>query len=220
MLSSTLPPGLYALCDDGLSRDRSLLDKARLLLEGGVRVLQVRIKHGTAREGLETAREVARLCRAAGASCIVNDRVDWALLVGAAGVHLGEDDLPVEEARRLLGPRALIGATVRDLEGVRRAARSGADHVGLGPVFRSTTKPLDVPPLGLSGLADVCRASPLPVVAIAGIGLANIQAVAESGAHAAAVGADLLCAPDISERARLLRAAFEAGSSRARLALG
>lgn len=203
-----LPPGLYALCDDGLCPQLPLLEKARRLLQGGVGVMQLRLKLTPDRAALSFMREAVELCRRSGAVCLVNDRVDLALLSGAHGVHLGEEDLPPAQARRLLGASALIGVTARGGEGIRQAARAGADYVGVGPVFPSATKQVSVPPLGLSGLEALVRQSPLPVVAISGIGLSNIGAVAATGAHGAAVASDLLRAPDLAERARQLQRAF------------
>jgi len=182
-----LPSGLYALCDDTVAPAMPLLEKAAALLDGGPALLQLRLKRTPAREAVAAARAVVALCRARGVPCLVNDRVDWALLSGADGAHVGEEDLPVAEARALLGPGRLLGATVRSLEDLLRAHAAGADHVGLGPVFSTRTKSVDAPPLGLERLAQVCAASPLPVVAIAGITAQNIRAVGRAGARCAAV---------------------------------
>ncbi len=119
----TLPRGVYALCDDTVRPDLPLLEKARLLLEGGVGVIQLRMKRTPVREALDAATAIAALCRARGALCVVNDRVDLAWLSGAHGVHLGDEDLPVAEARRLLGPGALVGRHRPERE--RREGRGG-----------------------------------------------------------------------------------------------
>lgn len=206
-----LPQGLYALCDDGVRSEVPLEDKAVRLLDGGVRVLQLRMKRTPEARAVEAARTIATLCRARGAVCLVNDWVDLALLAGADGVHVGEEDLPPAEARRLLGSERLLGVTVRSLEEAHMAHRAGADHVGLGPIFASATKAVGVPPLGLAELARIAADSPVPVVAISGIGLSNIAEVAAAGAHCAAVLSDLLAAPDIAGRARALAEAFESG---------
>lgn len=212
--SPRLPGGLYALCDDGVRPDLSIEEKARRLLDGGVRVLQLRLKRTPVPRALHLAREVVRQCRQRGAVCLINDRVDWALLSGAHGVHVGDEDLPPEDARTLLGPGLLVGVTVRSLERAKQAKQAGADYVGLGPIFATSTKTVDAQVLGLEALARVAAESPLPVVAIAGIGLANIEQVAEAGAHGAAVLSDLLAAPEIGERARALAEAFERGRRR------
>ena len=153
----------------------------------------------------------AERTRAAGAVLLVNDRVDWAMLSGADGVHLGAEDLSVAEARQLLGPAALVGVTVRTAEEVVVARAAGADYVGLGPVFPPRSKAVAAPLLGLSGLERVVASSPLPVVAIGGVGLDTIRAVARTGAYGAAVVSDLLAAEDISSRVRRLEGEFLRG---------
>jgi thiamine-phosphate pyrophosphorylase len=207
-----LPAGLYALCDDGARPEVEMAQKARWLLEGGVRVLQVRHKRTPERRALDELAGVVALCRQAGAVCLVNDRVDWALACNADGAHVGDLDLPPEEARRALGPARILGVTVRNGEAARRASAAGADYVGGGPVFSTRTKSVDAPLLGLAGLEALVRASPLRVVAIAGIGLSNIADVARAGAHGAAVLSDLLEAADVPARARALAAAFATGA--------
>src|SRR6266568_2960284 len=147
------------------------------------------MKRATAGEILSVARRVVELARGR-ALVLVNDRPDLALLADADGVHLGDEDLPVEEARRLLG----------------------ADHVGYGPVFPSLTKPLDVAPRGLEGLALTCASSPVPVVAISGITVENVEAVARCGAAAAALVGDLFDHGDPRPRAEALVAAFARGA--------
>jgi thiamine-phosphate pyrophosphorylase len=141
----------------------------------------------------------------------VNDRVDWALLSGADGVHLGEEDVTAKEARTLLPHGALVGVTVRNVQEAAAARAAGADYVGLGPVFLPRSKAVSAPLLGLEGLLRVARDSPLPVVAIGGVALANIRAVARAGAYAAAVVSDLLLAKDIAGRARALEEEFQRG---------
>jgi thiamine-phosphate pyrophosphorylase len=203
-----LPRGLYALVDDGLRREVPVPEKARWALEGGARVLQLRLELTPDRLALEWIRDVVAAARLSSAVVIVNDRVDLCLVGEAHGVHLGDDDLPVAVARRLLGPEALIGRTTRTLDEVLRARDDGADHVGLGPIFETTTKHVKARALGLEGFAAIARASPLPVVGIAGITLDTMGAVAGAGAHAAAVASDWLTSQDPVSRARALDRAF------------
>ncbi|MCY1021456.1 thiamine phosphate synthase [Pyxidicoccus sp. MSG2] len=210
---SMLPRGPYLLCDDTVLPEVPLVDKAARLVAGGARVVQLRMKRTPPREALVAAREVAALCRRAGALCLLNDRVDLALLAGADGVHVGDEDLPPEAARELLGPGRLVGVTVRGVEGARAAREAGADYVGVGPLFGTTTKQVAAPVLGLEAFAAVVKGSPLPVVGIGGVGLANIARVAAAGAHGAAVVSDALLAGDIAERVRQLVAAFERGGA-------
>src|SRR6478672_3264988 len=125
-----LPSGVYVLCDDSVRPELSLERKAELLLEGGARALQLRMKRTGGRQAVESAKAVVSLAHRAGAVCVINDRVDWALLSSADGVHLGADDLPVADARRLLGPEKLVGGTSRSLADVERLTSEGADHAG------------------------------------------------------------------------------------------
>jgi thiamine-phosphate pyrophosphorylase len=208
-LRPTLPEGLYALCDDGLGA-QPLVHQARCLLEGGASTLQLRLKRTSMRAALPLAKEIAALCRAGGARLIVNDRPDLALLCGADGVHVGDEDLPAEAVRALVGPGLLVGVTVRDLGQAQQAHAAGADYVGLGPVFPTRTKQVDAVALGVEGLRAIAERAPLPVVAIAGIGPDNIEEVARAGAHAAAVGSALWAEPS-AERTRALVLAFARG---------
>ena len=173
-LRAPLPPGLYVLCDDTVRPELSVPAKADLLLAGGARVLQLRLKRTPLREALAAARAVVARCREAGAVCLVNDRVDVALLSGAHGVHVGDEDLPAEDARALLGPGRLLGVTVRDAAGAAAAQAAGADYVGLGPVFATSTKAVPAAVLGVEEFARRVAAIALPVVGIGGVGLDTI----------------------------------------------
>jgi thiamine-phosphate pyrophosphorylase len=198
--------GLYAIA--------SRPEDARAALSGGAGVVQVRVKGAPAGEVLRLAREVVALARGR-ALVLVNDRADLALLSGADGVHLGDEDLPPDEARRLLGPDLLVGRTARTLEEARAAIAAGADHVGFGPIFGSRTKALAVAPRGLARLRDVAASLGAPVVAIGGIGADTIGEVARAGAACAAVIEALYGGGDPVENARRLAAAFEAGRAAA-----
>jgi thiamine-phosphate pyrophosphorylase len=201
--------GLYGVVDDGAEFELLPLTWAKALADGGCSVIQLRFKRTPAREALAQARRIrAELPEVL---LLVNDRIDLALLAEADGVHLGEGDLPVAEARGLLGPERLIGATVRNSAAGRDRIAEGADYLGAGPVFASSTKPLDTQPLGTNGLQQLCRALPeTPVVAISGIDAANIAAVARTGARAAAVIGAIGRARDPEQVARLLSERFAA----------
>jgi thiamine-phosphate pyrophosphorylase len=191
------------------------VERARAAVTGGARVIQVRIKDAPAGEVLEAARRIVALA-AGRALVVVNDRADLAVLSGADGVHVGDDDLPPADARRLLGPDLLVGRTCRTLEDAERALAEGADHVGFGPVFPSRTKPLAIAPRGLETLRAACAALPAPVVAISGIGMDNVADVARAGAACAAVVEAVFGEGDPAENASRLARAFEAarGGSR------
>lgn len=196
--------GLYAIVGD-----EDPVGTAAAALDGGASVVQVRLKTTPTGAFLLAARTVVELARGR-ALVIVNDRADLAFLAGADGVHVGDEDLPPAEARRILGEGRLVGRTCRTLEEARAALDEGADHVGFGPMFGSASKALAVPPRGLALLREAAAALPAPVVAIGGITLETIGEVAAAGAAAAAVIHDLLGRGDVRERARLLSAAFAA----------
>ncbi len=197
--------GLYAIVggDDPVAQ-------AEAVLSGRAAVIQVRMKAARPAEVLEVSRRIVSLA-AGRALVLVNDRADLALLSGADGVHVGQDDLPVAEARRLLGPDRLVGWTARTVEEAREGLAQGANHVGFGPVFVSRTKSMGPPPHGIAGLAEACRALPGPVVAISGIGRDNIAEVARAGAACAAVIEALFGGGDPRRNALDLGRAFAAG---------
>jgi thiamine-phosphate pyrophosphorylase len=197
--------GLYAIVGGA-----DPVAQADAAIGGGARVVQVRVKDRPAGEILAIARRIVALA-AGRALVIVNDRADLALLAGADGVHLGDEDLPVAEARRLLGPDLLVGRTTRTIGEARAALHEGADHVGFGPIFGTRSKALAVPPRGLATLAEVARDLPAPVVAIGGIGAETIGDVARAGAACAAVIDAIFGAGDASANARRLAEAFERG---------
>ena len=170
---------LYVLITERLCA-RPWLDTAKLALQGGADALQLREKELPAGELLRRARQLTQLCREHHALCIINDRPDIALLAGADGVHVGQDDLPADQARRLIGPDFLLGVSTHHLDQARAAQLSGADYLGVGPVFPSQTKPRDILP-GLEYARQVARQIPLPAVAIAGITPDNAPQVMQTG---------------------------------------
>ncbi|QSB06126.1 thiamine phosphate synthase [Natronoglycomyces albus] len=166
-------------------------------LAAGARLIQVRPEdHYTDREALALAEEITDLCRQQGALSVVNDRVHIAQAVAADGVHLGADDLPVDITRGILGTSAIIGGTARDAMSARVLRRAGATYVGVGPVFPTQTKEGLPDAIGLEGLAAVCAAVDLPVIAISGIDPERARACVEAGAHGVAVVGAISSAPD------------------------
>jgi thiamine-phosphate pyrophosphorylase len=153
----------------------------------GARVVQVRVKGRTDRELHDFARSVVGLCAAAGATCLVNDRVDVALAVGADGTHLGADDLPVAAARRVAGPGHLIGGTARDPQRARQLVAEGADYLGVGPAYPTTTKTGLPDALGPAGVGAVAAAVAVPVIAIGGVTADRIADLLAVGAAGVAV---------------------------------
>jgi thiamine-phosphate pyrophosphorylase len=165
-------------------------------------VLQLRLKASSAREVLEVARAVQPLVRQAGALLIVNDRSDVARAADADGVHLGQDDLPVPAARALLGPLAIVGVSTHSPGQALDAAAAGADYIGVGPVFTTTTKEHALPARGLELLRTVRAAVELPLVAIGGITPETAASVRAAGADAVAMIAALVRAPDVAAAVR------------------
>lgn len=166
-------------------------------LAGGVDTVQVRVKDGVGdREAYELAGAVLRLCRAAGVTCLVNDRLHVALAVGADGGHVGDTDLPVAAARRVLGAHAVLGATARDAESARRAVAEGASYIGTGPAYVSSTKTTLPPPIGPAGVAAVAAAVGVPVIAIGGVTAGTAAGLRAAGAFGVAVAAAICSAPD------------------------
>lgn len=158
--------------------------------------MQLRLKVGTDRDRWSLATDMVALCRASGAQLVVNDRADIAVAAGADGVHLGAEDLPVSAARAIVGPGALIGATCRDAEQARRAEADGADYLGVGPAFATSTKS-DLPEaLGPEGVARVAAAVDIPVIAIGGVTATRAVALLEAGAWGVAVCASVFGVAD------------------------
>jgi len=199
--------GLYGMVDlPATAEPAAATALAGALVDGGARVLQLRMKGADAAEQLALARLLAPWCRARGVTFIVNDRVDVALAAGADGVHLGQDDLPLPAARTIVPAGFVIGVSTHDEAQARAAA--GADYIGFGPCFTTSTKQNPDPVVGLDRLARVCAASPIPVVAIGGITLDTVAAVARAGAAAAAIIRAVNAAPDVAAAARAVTAAF------------
>jgi thiamine-phosphate pyrophosphorylase len=198
-------PRVYALTDIKLS-GLSHAEQLELLSEGGASLVQLREKHLPALAFYEQAKAAVAIARQRGVQLIINDRVDVALAVGAHGVHLGQDDMPPEAARRLLAPDAILGYSTHNVEQALEAARLPISYLAIGPVFQTATKSDTSHVLGLEALQAVRRAiGPLPLVAIGGITRANARSVIEAGADSVAVISALLSEPDrIVESTRTL----------------
>lgn len=202
----SFPDPLYPIADAAPGRDVVALAEA--ILAGGARLLQLRAKDATTRAMAELARAVKKRTDRAGARLIVNDRADIARLVGAAGVHLGQDDLPPAAARAILGPGAIIGFSTHTLDQVDAALRAGAiDYLAFGPIFATSSKRNPDPAQGLAALGAVRARSSLPLVAIGGIDASTLAAVLAAGADAAAVIGAIAVSPDPAQATRALLAA-------------
>ena len=185
----------------------------REVIRGGATCLQVRAKRATARGALDLARRVLGVAAPLGIPVIVNDRLDLALACGAAGVHLGEDDLPIADARRLAGPGLVVGASVTTLDSARRSAADGADYLGVGPVFATPTKP-EARPIGEGVLEAIRREISLPIVAIGGISESNLAIPIRQGADGIAVISALRQCPSPGEVTARLKTAIAKAKER------
>ncbi len=188
---------LYLVTDEACLRYANLLDAVEEALQAGVTLVQYRDKKGLGKEMLQKAMALRILCHRYQIPLIVNDRLDVALLSGADGVHLGQDDLPVEEARRLTGPDFIIGATAHNVQEALAAQAAGADYLGCGAVFATETKH-DTVPLGLEGLRAIRKAVHIPIAGIAGVTAKNYRQVLATGADGAAVVSAILGTEDIT----------------------
>lgn len=194
---------IYLVTDDGCLQGRALLDCVREALEGGVTLVQYRAKTASSAEMYAEALQLKALCDSFNVPLIINDRLDIAMAVGAAGVHLGQDDLPCAAARKILGEDYLIGVSAHNPAEAKAALQSGADYLGCGAVFGTATK-ADVQKLGTDGLAAICKAKGLPVVGIGGVTADNYREVRAAGADGAAIVSGILAQPDIRATVRAI----------------
>jgi thiamine-phosphate pyrophosphorylase len=196
---------LYLVTDRGLAMGRSTLDIVRAAVSGGVTCVQLREKECSAREFIEEALAVRDFLKERGVPLIINDRVDVALAVGADGVHLGQTDMPLKTAQKILGDSMIIGISAESLEDAVEAEKGGADYLGVSPIHATPTKTDTAPPLGLEGLRAIRRAVNLPLVGIGGLNLDNAADVIRSGGDGVAVVSAIVSAGDPAGAARNLR---------------
>lgn len=200
-------PKVYPITDSELS-GLSHLEQTKHLIAGGATLIQLREKRASSRVFYDDAAAALQAARSAGVKLIINDRVDIAFALQADGVHLGQDDMPVEPARRLLGGDAVIGFSTHNLEQAREALHLSIDYLAFGPIFLTSTKSNPDPVAGLDQLRHVCSlAGSLPVVAIGGINRSNAREVLAEGADAVALISALVANPArIAENLRELTA--------------
>lgn len=196
---------LYVITDPRYGHGDALRDRVAAAIRGGATIVQLRDKTATTRALIEQARALLTITRAAGVPLIINDRVDVALAVGADGVHLGVDDMPIADARRLLGPHAIIGGSPETPEDALRMQREGATYLGVGDVFGTPTKPDAGTPIGIAGLQRIIALVDIPVIGIGGITPANAADVIRAGASGIAVVSAVMGAEDPAAAAQTLR---------------
>jgi thiamine-phosphate pyrophosphorylase len=194
-----LPP-IYPITDKTLARRESHFSILTELVRGGARLVQIRDKSTPIQDLLKDLCRCVEFAASKDITLIMNDRCDLALSSGAMGVHLGQDDLPPEAARKILGQKKIIGFSAHSLAQIRKAQRLPIQYIGFGPVFPTATKNDATPAVGLRRLATACKASALPVVAIGGIGLDQVQEVLRSGAASVAVISALMQAKSLARQ--------------------
>ena len=178
---------LHVITDTTIQSRFTHAELAEMAIAGGADMIQFRQKDGSTRELVESARVVQVVCAVHGVSLIVNDRADVALAVGAAGAHFGQDDLPIPVGRRILSAEMIIGASARTEEKILEAASAGADYIGFGPIYQTSSKPDAAMPKGLEALRRMSEITECPVIAIGGITAETAYEVIRAGAHGIAV---------------------------------
>jgi len=208
LFSPQRPTGLYVILDPSVRQDRPLLAVMKAASEGGARIFQYRNKAGSMQDAYSDALVLRKAAAELGVTFIVNDRCDLALAVEADGVHLGQDDLSYVEARMLLGPDKIIGLSTHNVEQVRQADNLKPDYIGVGPIFKPSSKQDHDPVVGLDGLRQIRPLTNLPIFAIGGIQADQAKAVMQAGADGVAVISAVLNAHDVKKAVEQLIAAM------------
>ena len=201
---------LNAIVDPERANGRSLAELTRLVVAGGATLIQLRDKLGSTRRMIEEARAIKAVLAGTGVPLVINDRADVALAAGADGVHVGQDDIPAAEARRLLGPKAIIGLSVKSVAQANAAPLEAIDYAGIGGVYATTSKDNPDPPIGVAGLRAIvaalrARKPGFPACGIAGIDASTAAAVIGAGADGVAIISALSMQADPQAAARELR---------------
>ncbi len=203
---------IYALTDSRLSLSRSTIAVVEALLRAGVKLIQYREKEKSKGEMLRECRVLRDMTRYAGCCFIINDHVDIALACDADGVHVGQDDLPLQEVRRLVGAERIIGVSTSMWSEAEEAIAGGADYLGVGPIYATDTK-TDAVPVGLAYLREAARKSPIPITPIGGINAETLPEVVRAGGRCFAIVSAITLAEDIGARVAELRAIIRAAEA-------
>lgn len=199
---------LYAVTDRSWVGTQALYEQVEAALRGGVTCVQLREKELNPEDFLSEAKQIKTLCARYGVPLIINDNVELALKVDADGVHVGQEDMNARDVRGLIGPAKILGVTAKTIEQAQNAQLAGADYLGSGAVFGSTTKP-NARPMTKELLHSICQSVTIPVVAIGGIHRGNIASLAGTGIRGAAVVSGIFAAADIEEECFRLRAEID-----------
>ncbi|HCL89992.1 MAG TPA: thiamine phosphate synthase [Candidatus Atribacteria bacterium] len=200
---------LYIITDQRISHGKSHLEVAEAALAGGATVIQFRDKEMKDSEAVVACREIYKLTKKKGVSFIVNDRVEIAKAVDADGVHLGQEDMSFGSARKILGKEKIIGISAETVEQALKAVEGGADYLGIGPIYPTTTKPDAGKALGIAKLKEIRKSVNIPIVAIGGINENNLEEVLKAGVDGVAVISAVVSAPDIIKACRKLKNKIE-----------
>ena len=196
---------LHVLTDTQLQKRFSHVELAEMAIIGGADAIQFRQKQGSTREMIETACRMKALCSKAGVTFIVNDRIDVAIASDADGVHLGQDDFPIPLGRRLLGPDRIIGGSAGSVDEAMKCLKDGADYIGFGPVYPTTSKNDAGPATGIVIMKQLIKYISLPIIAIGGVNSVNLPEIMDAGAHGIAVISAVCCAEDPAAATRKLK---------------
>ena len=192
---------LYFITDSKLTR-KTVLEDVKSAIKAGVKIIQYREKEKSAREMIEDAKKIGKLCRENNILFIINDRIDIALAVNADGVHLGNEDIPYSIARKLLGSKKIIGLTVHNIQEAMEAEKIGADYIGVSPIFETKTKLDAGKPAGLKLIKDVKKEVKIPLVAIGGIDENNLKSVLKAGAKSIAIISAIITKDDVEKECK------------------
>lgn len=199
---------LYVVTDRSWLNGRSLEDQVEEIAASGTTFLQLREKHLSEEAFLEEAKKIKKIAARHGIPFVINDNIEVALRAGADGVHVGQSDMQAKDVRRLIGEEKILGVSANTVEQAVKAQESGADYLGVGAVFSTSTK-LDANDVSFETLRRICEAVTIPVVAIGGIGEANVLKLRGSGVHGIAVISAIFASPDVAAATRRLRALSE-----------
>lgn len=203
-----IPLGIYGITGEKFANGKTNIECVEAMIKGGIKIIQYREKNKSMGKKLEEARAIREICRKNNVVFIVNDNIDLALLVDADGVHVGQDDLPPSEVRKLIGDNKIIGLSTHSPEQGKKAFENpDVDYIGVGPIFPTTTK--DTAPVGLEYLDYVVENLNIPFVAIGGIKEHNIDRIIERGAKRICLVSDIVGAPNIEEKVKFLRSKLE-----------
>ncbi len=202
-MKKEIPLGLYGITAENFANGKTNIECVKQMIEGGIKIIQYREKYKNIKEKVKEAKEISKLCRENGVVFIVNDSVEIALLCDADGVHVGQDDMDIEDVRALLGDDKIIGLSTHSTFQALEAKERGADYIGVGPIFKTTTK--DTPPVGFSYLEWVVENLDIPFVAIGGIKEHNIDEIVKRGAKRVCLVSEIVGSEDIVKKIESLK---------------